>query len=103
MKPPELMAEHRRFLIGLTVGLARSSASENTELPCDYEERRSAAFGAWPRWDHIMIIFEAVTPSRVNSAMRKFRMARKLDAFREIARMALEPWLSAATSLRLLL
>jgi Family of unknown function (DUF5681) len=34
-----------------------------------------------------------VSPGNVNSALESLRMARKLDRYRETARMALEPWL----------
>ena len=47
------------------------------------------------------IIWRVVNPGRVNSAMMVLKMARKLDAFRESARMALEPWIVQAAIDRL--
>jgi hypothetical protein len=48
------------------------------------------------------IIRTIVDPGSVTSALEPLRMARKLDPYRETARMALEPWLieTALASLR---
>jgi hypothetical protein len=40
-------------------------------------------------------------PGSVTSALEPLRMARKLDPYRETARMALEPWLVEAALARL--
>jgi hypothetical protein len=42
-----------------------------------------------------------VTPGSVTSALQPLRMARKLDPYRETARMALEPWIVEAALDRL--
>jgi hypothetical protein len=49
-----------------------------------------------------VIVWTIVAPGSVTSALQPLRMARKLDPYRETARMALEPWLieSALASLR---
>jgi hypothetical protein len=47
------------------------------------------------------IVFAIVAPGSVTSALEPLRMARKLDPYRETARMALEPWLVEAALARL--
>jgi Family of unknown function (DUF5681) len=47
------------------------------------------------------IVFAMVAPGSVTSALESLRMARKLDPYRETARMALEPWLVEAALARL--
>ena len=47
------------------------------------------------------IILVWVAPGSVNTALQPLRMARKLDPYRETARMALEPWLVEAALARL--
>ena len=47
------------------------------------------------------IIRVIVTPGSVTSALVPLRMARKLDPYRETARMVLEPWLVDAALARL--
>ena len=42
-----------------------------------------------------------VAPGSVTSALEPLRMARKLDPYRETARIALEPWLVEAALARL--
>ena len=42
-----------------------------------------------------------IKPGSVNSALQPLRMARKLDRYRETARMALEPWIVEAALDRL--
>lgn len=49
----------------------------------------------------IDIVFAIVSPGSVNSAMEPLRMAKKLDPYRETARMAIEPWLVEAALARL--
>jgi Family of unknown function (DUF5681) len=41
------------------------------------------------------IIFVSVAPGSVTTALEPLRMARKLDPYRETARMVLEPWIVA--------
>src|SRR5258706_15165611 len=48
------------------------------------------------------IIHVIVAPGSVTNALLPLRMARKLDPYRETARMALEPWLVEAALARLL-
>ena len=47
------------------------------------------------------IVIEGVAPGSVTPALKPLRMARKLDPYRETARMALEPWLVEAALERL--
>ncbi len=42
------------------------------------------------------IVFVSVSPGSVNTALEPLRMAKKLDPYRETARMKLEPWLVQA-------
>jgi hypothetical protein len=48
-----------------------------------------------------VIVHASVAPGSVTSALAPLRMARKLDPYRETARMALEPWLVEAALARL--
>jgi hypothetical protein len=48
-----------------------------------------------------VIIRSIVDPGSVTSALEPLRMAKKLDPYRETARMALEPWLVEAALARL--
>lgn len=47
------------------------------------------------------MIVNAVSPGSVNTALEPLRMAKKLDAYRDTARMALEPWIVEAVLERL--
>ena len=47
------------------------------------------------------IVLTAVAPGSVTSALEPPRMAKKLDPYRETARIALEPWLVEAALARL--
>jgi len=47
------------------------------------------------------IVRVCVAPGSVTSALEPLRMARKLDPYRETARIALEPWLVEAALVRL--
>jgi hypothetical protein len=47
------------------------------------------------------IVHVMVTPGSVTSALAPLRMARKLDPYRETARMVLEPWVVEAALARL--
>jgi hypothetical protein len=42
------------------------------------------------------IVLVSVAPGSVTSALEPMRMTRKLDSYRETARIALEPWLVEA-------
>lgn len=48
-----------------------------------------------------VIVRTSVAPGSVTSALEPLRMAKKLDPYRETARMALEPWLVEAALARL--
>jgi Family of unknown function (DUF5681) len=48
-----------------------------------------------------VIVRVIVDPGSITSALEPLRMARKLDPYRETARMALEPWLVEAALARL--
>ncbi|MCF8467664.1 MAG: DUF5681 domain-containing protein [Sneathiella sp.] len=47
------------------------------------------------------IVVNFVSPGSVNTALQPLRMAKKLDPYRETARMALEPWIVEAALARL--
>jgi hypothetical protein len=47
------------------------------------------------------IVLVGVAPGSVTSALEPLRMAKKLDSYRETARMVLEPWLIEAALARL--
>jgi hypothetical protein len=48
-----------------------------------------------------ILIRKIIAPGSVTSALEILRMAKKLDPFRETARMAIEPWLVEAALARL--
>jgi hypothetical protein len=48
-----------------------------------------------------VIVWRLVAPGSVTTALMPLRMAKKLDPYRETARMALEPWLVEAALARL--
>jgi len=48
-----------------------------------------------------VLIFKGIAPGSVNGALEPLRMARKLDRYRETARMLLEVWLVEAALARL--
>lgn len=48
-----------------------------------------------------MFLTTFVKPGSVNSALEPLRLARKLDRYRDTARMALEPWIVEAALARL--
>jgi hypothetical protein len=52
-------------------------------------------------WDPIVITHMMVNPGSVTLATEHLRMAKKLDPYRETARMTLEPWLIEAALARL--
>ncbi len=61
------------------------------------EEARNQQSPSGPR----NIVRAFVDPGSVTSALEALRMARKLDPYRETARIALEPWLVEAALARL--
>jgi Family of unknown function (DUF5681) len=61
------------------------------------EEARKRPSGGGP----LNIVITLVAPGSVTSALEPLRMAKKLDPYRETARIALEPWLVEAALARL--
>ena len=73
------------------------AATRTTLAVIEYaKERLSTDHGFISR-----IILMIVAPGSVTYALMPLRMARKLDPYRETARMALEPWLIEAALARL--
>ena len=87
------------FLLQLTKrGLEGDDAAARASLAV-IEEARGSQGGDQPRLG--VIVVELVAPGSVTSALEPLRMARKLDPYRETARIALEPWLVEAALARL--
>ena len=87
------------FLLQLTKrGLEGDAAAARASLAVIEEarERRGAGQSQISAIVHVI-----VAPGSVTSALEPLRMARKLDPYRETARMALEPWLVEAALARL--
>jgi hypothetical protein len=89
------------FLLKLTKsGLEGDSAATRASLAAieHAREQHNAGLGG----SRISVIVrEIMAPGSVTSALQPLRMARKLDPYRETARMALEPWLVEAAMARL--
>ena len=64
------------------------------------EEARASRLAQAPQ-EQLTITRVIVRPGSVNSALEPLRMGRKLDRYRETARMVLEPWLVEAALARL--
>ena len=87
------------FLLQLTKrGLEGDDAAARAPLAAIEEARESQGAGQ-SRISAIVRVI--VAPGSVTSALEPLRMARKLDPYRETARMALEPWLVEAALARL--
>jgi Family of unknown function (DUF5681) len=85
------------FLLQLTKrALEGDDAAARASLDV-IEEARKQPGAAGP----LSIVITLVAPGSVTSALEPLRMARKLDPYRETARMALEPWLVEASLARL--
>jgi hypothetical protein len=85
------------FLLQLTKrGLEGDGAAARASLAVIEEagKRRSAG-------GPLNIVLTLVAPGSVTSALEPLRMAKKLDPYRETARMVLEPWLVEAALGRL--
>ena len=81
------------FLLQLTKrGLEGDSAATRASLTAIEKVRERPGTHQGPS----VIIRTIVAPGSVTSALEALRMARKLDPYRETARMALEPWLVEA-------
>ena len=87
------------FLLQLTKrGLEGDDAAARASLAVIEEARESQGTG---QSRISAIVHVCVAPGSVTSALEPLRMARKLDPYRETARMALEPWLVEAALARL--
>jgi hypothetical protein len=87
------------FLLQLTKrALEGDDAAARASLTV-IEEARKRPGASQPQ--AYVIIRSIVDPGSVTSALEPLRMARKLDPYRETARMALEPWLVEAALARL--
>jgi hypothetical protein len=93
------VAATEAFLLQLTKrGLEGDGAAARESLAMIEQARERQ--GAGPcRISAIVLV--GVAPGSVTSALEPLRMARKLDPYRETARMALEPWLVEAALARL--
>jgi hypothetical protein len=81
------------FLLQLTKrGLEGDGAAARATLAV-IEERTERPSTRTHRGFPSVIVRTIVVPGSVTSALQPLRMARKLDPYRETARMALEPWL----------
>ena len=93
------VAAAEAFLLQLTKrGLEGDGAAARATLAVIEEiTERSSIHQGLPS----VIVRVIVDPGSVTSALEPLRMARKLDPYRETARMALEPWLVEAALGRL--
>src|SRR6202048_3763517 len=81
------------FLLQLTKrGLEGDGAAARASLTAIEKVRERPSTHQGPS----VIIRTIVVPGSVTSALEPLRMAKKLDPYRETARMALEPWLVGA-------
>lgn len=88
------------FLLHVTKrGLAGDGAAARSAMGAIAEARASRPGTSESTVTSIVVV--CVAPGRVNGALQALRMARKLDRFRETARMALEPWIVEAALARL--
>jgi len=87
------------FLLQLTKrGLEGDGAAARESLAM-IEQARERQRAGQSRVTAIVLV--GVAPGSVTSALEPLRMAKKLDPYRETARMALEPWLVEAALARL--
>ena len=87
------------FVLQLTKrGLEGDGAAARASLAL-IEEARERQGAGQSRINAIVMV--GVAPGSVTSALEPLRIARKLDLYRETARMALEPWLVEAALARL--
>ena len=87
------------FLLQLTKsGLEGDSAAARASLAMIEQASERHSVGG----SRVSVIVRAIAaPGSITSALEPLRMARKLDPYRETARMALEPWLVEAALARL--
>ena len=87
------------FLLQVTKkGLDGDGAAARAAMKAIEEARTSRLMKAGTAIPAIVLVI--LRPGSVNSALEPLRMARKLDAYRETARMALEPWMVEAALAR---
>ena len=87
------------FLLQLTKrGLEGDGAAARESLAMIEQARERQSAG---QSQVTAIVLVGVAPGSVTSALEPLRMAKKLDSYREAARMALEPWLVEAALARL--
>ena len=87
------------FLLQLTKrGLEGDGAAARESLAMIEQAREQQSAGQSPI---STIVLVSVAPGSVTSALEPLRMAKKLDPYRETARIALEPWLVEAALARL--
>ena len=88
------------FLLQITKkGLEGDGAAAGAAMVA-IEEARASRLAQEPQ-ELLTITRVIVRPGSVNSALEPLRMGRKLDRYRETARMVLEPWLVEAALARL--
>ena len=88
------------FLLHMTKrGLEGDTAAARTAMAAIEEARATRLERGYG--SQIQITYVIVAPGSVNSALKPLRMAKKLDRFRETARMALEAWIVEAALARL--
>ena len=88
------------FLLQITKkGLEGDGAAARAAMAA-IEEARASRLAREPQ-EQLTITRVIVRPGSVNSALEPLRMGRKLDRYRETARMVLEPWLVEAALARL--
>jgi hypothetical protein len=93
------VAAAEAFLLQLTKrGLEGDGAATRESLTM-IEQARERQSAGQSRINAIVMV--GVAPGSVTSALEPLRIARKLDPYRETARMALEPWLVEAALARL--
>ena len=87
------------FLLQLTKRALEGDGAAARESLAMIEQAREAHGVGGPQLSAIVNVM--VAPGSVTSALEPLRMAKKLDPYRETARMALEPWLVEAALARL--
>jgi hypothetical protein len=87
------------FLLQLTKRALEGDGAAARESLAMIEQAREAHGVGRPQLSAIVNVM--VAPGSVTSALEPLRMAKKLDPYRETARMALEPWLVEVALARL--
>jgi hypothetical protein len=87
------------FLLQLTKRALEGDSAAARDSLAMIEQAREGHGAGRPRVTAIVRVM--VAPGSVTLALEPLRMAKKLDPYRETARMALEPWLVEAALARL--